>query len=75
MKIFSVITNETPEQYKFPFALWTISIIRDVIRQLFNVRLSEVSVWRTMQKLGLTPQRPLREHTNRKQNLFSNFIK
>jgi len=74
MKIFSVITHETPEQYKFPFALWTISIIRDVIRQLFNVRLSEVSVWRTMQKLGLTPQRPLRRAYQQKTESVQMFL-
>jgi len=74
MKLFSVITDETPEQYKFPFALWTISIIRDVVRQLFNVRLSEVSVWRTMKKLGLTPQRPLRRAYQQKTEAVQQFL-
>jgi len=60
MKLFSIITKENPEQYRFPFALWTIVIIRDVIKQEFNIKMSEVSVWRTLKKLGLSPQRPLR---------------
>jgi len=74
MKLFTIITNETPEQYKFPFALWTITIIREVIRKIFNVRLSEVSVWRTMQKLGLTPQRPLRRAYQQKNEAVQKFL-
>jgi transposase len=74
MKLFRIITHETPEQYRFPFALWTIAIIRDVIRQLFNVRLSEVSVWRTMSKLGLSPQRPLRRAYQQKPEAVQQFL-
>jgi hypothetical protein len=35
-------------------------MIRDLIRDKFNVRLSDVSVGRLLHKLGLSPQRPLR---------------
>jgi hypothetical protein len=35
-------------------------MIRDLIRDKFNVRLSDVSVGRLLYKLGLSPQRPLR---------------
>ena len=42
----------------FPFALWTIEIIREVIRRVFNVPMSGVSVWRTLRALGLSAQRP-----------------
>ena len=59
-QLYLTIANEDPSQYKFPFALWTVAIIRVVILKVFKVRMSEVSVWRTLKKLGLTPQRPLR---------------
>ena len=59
-KLYLAIVNEDPQQYKFPFALWTVAIIREVILKIFKVAMSEVSVWRTLKKLGLTPQRPLR---------------
>ncbi len=35
-------------------------MIRDLIRDKFHVRLSDVSVGRLLRKLGLSPQRPLR---------------
>jgi transposase len=59
-KLYLVISKDDPRQYKFSFALWTVSIIREVILNVFKLRLSEVSVWRTLKKLGLSPQRPLR---------------
>jgi transposase len=74
MKLFSVIANETPEQYKFPFALWTVAIVRDVIKRLFGVKMSEASVWRTLKKLGLTPQRPLRRAYQQKAEAVQRFL-
>ena len=36
MRLYHIIKDETPEQYVFPFGLWTIEIIREVIRRIFN---------------------------------------
>jgi transposase len=54
-----MIHEKTPLQFKFEFALWTLAIVRALIRQTFDVNLSEVSVGRLMKRLGFTPQRPL----------------
>jgi transposase len=66
MKLYRIIVDETPEQYKFPFALWTVEIIREVLNRKFGVTMSGVSVWRTLRSLGLTPQRP--KHAAYQQN-------
>jgi transposase len=58
--IYRTVTGKNPLQLKFEFALWTRAMIRELIRERFNVRLSDVSVGRLLKKLGLTPQRPLR---------------
>lgn len=58
--VYQTITGKNPLQLRFEFALWTRAMIRDLIREKFGVRLSEVSVGRLLKKLGLTPQRPLR---------------
>lgn len=59
-KVFDIVTMKNPEQLKFPFALWTLAMVRQLIADQFNVTLSEVSVSRLLKKLGLTPQKPLR---------------
>ena len=53
------IRDETPQQYRFESALWTLAIIRELIQRRFGVSLSEASVGRLMKRLGFTPQRPL----------------
>jgi transposase len=57
--LYRTIVEKNPLQLKFEFALWTCAMIRDLIRDRFGVRLSEVSVGRLLKKLGLSPQRPL----------------
>ena len=50
--------TETGETF-LEYALWTLAIIRELIRRDFGVKLSEVSVGRLMRRLGFTLQRPL----------------
>lgn len=57
--IHKTITMKNPLQLKFPFALWTCDIIRQVIRTRFGVSLSQASVNRLLHQLGLSAQRPL----------------
>lgn len=58
-RLAKLIRTKTAQQYKFEFALWTLKLIRLLIRHEFGVRLSEVSVGRLMRRLGFSPQRPL----------------
>jgi transposase len=74
MKLCDIIKNKTPEQCVFPFALWTVAIIRDVIKRVFLLLMSEVSVWRTLKKLGLTPQRPIRRAWQQKQEDVQRYL-
>ena len=53
------IRGKNPLQMSFEFALWTLPMIRELIKQKFNVFLSEVSVGRILKHLGFSPQRPL----------------
>lgn len=60
-RLYRIITANNPLQLGFEFALWTRAMIRELIRDEFDVRLTEVSVGRLLRKLGLSPQRPLRK--------------
>jgi transposase len=57
--LHKTIVDKTPEQLRFPFALWTLAIVKEVIARQFSVKLSVRQISRILHDLGLTPQRPL----------------
>lgn len=58
-RLYKMIVEKDPQQFKFEFALWTTAMIRVLIKDKFNVRLTECSIGRILHKMGLTPQKPL----------------
>ena len=72
-KLYDIITLNNPLNLKFEFALWTRSMVRELIKDKFNVRLSDVSVGRLLHKLGLSPQRPIRKAFQRDDALVRRF--
>ena len=58
-RLARIVRTKNPLQLRFEYALWTLAMIRELIRRDFGVKLSEVSVGRLMKRLGFTPQRPL----------------
>jgi transposase len=58
-KLTRILRDKNPVQLRFEFALWTLEMIRELLARDFKVRLSTVSVWRLVKRLGFTPQRPL----------------
>jgi transposase len=58
-QLYAMVTGCDPRQLQFDFGLWTRKIIRDLIRQEFGVKFSEVQVGRLLKKMGLSAQRPL----------------
>lgn len=57
--IYKAITSKTPDQYRFPFVLWTSKLIGKLIKERFGLALSKASVCRLLNQLGLSAQRPL----------------
>lgn len=57
--IYKTVVGKNPLQLKFAFALWTLDMVRIVIRRHFGIELSRSSVGRLMDQLGLSAQRPL----------------
>ena len=57
--IYRTIRDKDPRQLKFAFALWTRSMIAEVIGRQFSVKLSPTSVGRLLHQLGFSCQKPL----------------
>lgn len=54
------ITDKTPDQLKFPFALWTRKAVQELIKQLFSIEMPIRTVGEYLNRWGFTPQKPLR---------------
>lgn len=57
--IYKTISEKDPIQLKFSFALWTRSMVSRLIRNQFNLKLSETSVGRLLHQMGFSCQKPL----------------
>jgi len=57
--IYKTIVTKNPLQLRFPFALWTREMVKELIERKYGIKLSVVSVGRLLKKLGLSCQRPL----------------
>lgn len=58
-RLYALIVGTDPRQLSFGFALWTRSMVQELIGREFGIDLSEVSVGRLLHTMGLSPQRPL----------------
>lgn len=57
--LYDAITLGDPRQFKLAFCLWTLALIRVVLKKEHGIELSKSAVCRLLQQLGLTPQRPI----------------
>jgi transposase len=57
--LYQSITLGDPRQFQLAFCLWTLAIIRVVLKKEKGVELSKSAVCRLLQQMGLSPQRPL----------------
>jgi transposase len=56
--VMKTITDKTPEQLKWPFALWTRPVIRQFIQKRFDIKLPVRTLGHYLKRWGFTPQRP-----------------
>lgn len=72
--IYDMVTSKTPDQLKFPFALWTRSLICEAIKNKYGIKLSTTSVGRLMAQLGLTCQKPLHKAYEQNPDLVNEWL-
>jgi transposase len=57
--IASTVRDNTPDQLKFEFGLWTLRLIGQLIERQFQMTLSLPTLSKTMRLLGFSAQRPV----------------
>jgi transposase len=73
--LYEAVTLGNPLQYQFEFSLWTLNIIRGLIKRKWGISLSKSSVSRLMRRLGLTPQRPLYQSYKKDPKQMEKYLK
>jgi len=69
------ITDRCPDQLKLPFALWTRAAVQQLIAERYGVHLSVWTVGRYLQKMGFTPQKPLRRAYEQDPKAVAHWLK
>ena len=64
--LYQKITLGDPRQFQLPFCLWTLNIVRVVLKNEYGIAISKSSVSRLLNHMGLSPQRPI--HRSYKQD-------
>jgi transposase len=59
-EVQKLITDKTPDQLKFPFALWTREAVRQLIRKRFGIDMPVRTVGEYLKRWGFTPQKPVK---------------
>jgi transposase len=72
--LYEAITQSDPRQYQFPFCLWTLGIVRVLLKRRFSIALSKSGVSRLLAHLGLSPQRPIYKSYKRNPRKMKQYL-
>ena len=72
--LYEAITKGDPRQYQLPFCLWTLGLVRLLLKRKFGIELSKSGVSRLLRHLGLSPQRPIYKSYKRNPKKMKQYL-
>lgn len=73
--IFDILTQKSPQQLKFEYALWTREMLQKIIKDKFKISLSLPSIGRLLAQLGFTCQKPLYKAIQKNESLVKEWLR
>lgn len=58
LKRLQQVLLDGPEQFGFRTNLWTLERITEVVRKIFGVKYHPAHMWKILQRMGWSPQKP-----------------
>ena len=74
-EVQKLIVDKTPDQLKFPFALWTREAVRQLMRRRYGVDMPVRTVGLYLERWGFTPQKPVRLAREQNQEAVERWLK
>jgi len=75
LKIQKLIRDNTPDQLKLTFALWTRQAVQEIIKAKFGLRMPIRTVGEYLHRWGFTPQKPLKQAYEQRPAAVSKWLK
>ncbi|MGH3515676.1 MAG: IS630 family transposase [Pseudonocardiaceae bacterium] len=69
-----LVTDQTPDQLKMPFALWTRAAIGALIQQRYGVRMPVRTIGHYLKRWGFTPQKPLKRAYEQQPDVIQHWL-
>ena len=73
-RIRALIVGRMPDQLKLPFYLWTRAAVAALIRRLYGLKASLVTIGRYLKAWGLSPQKPVRRAYERQDAAITRWL-
>ncbi|MDH5669600.1 MAG: IS630 family transposase [Nitrospira sp.] len=70
----ALIVGKMPDQLQLPFYLWTRAAVAALIRQIYGLRVSLVTVGRYLKAWGMSPQKPVRRAYERQDAAITRWL-
>jgi transposase len=74
-RIQKLIVDKTPDQLKFPFALWTREAVRQLIGKQYGIDMPIRTVGEYLKRWGFTPQKPIKRAKEQNSHAVARWLK
>ena len=75
LRIQQLITDNTPDQLKLTFALWTRQAVQEIIQFEYGCRMPIRTVGAYLQRWGFTPQKPVKQAYEQRPTAVKKWLK
>lgn len=69
-----LLIDKTPEQIKFPFALWTRDTVKELIRRQYTINMPIRTVGEYLSRWGFTPMKPAKHFREQNPKVIEDWL-